>query len=330
MNIEVNSELSLEEQVKSILETTNLDFEIRKIKMFGLDNGCFVRSNDFGLKNSKTNEILSVVKAGYHVSQNEDIVRKVLSGMQDFGELKITQGGPINGGRKIVLQLAIFGESLVGGDTIKRYVTVLDSNDKSTGLSIGIGDKTMSCTNQFFHFYRSKSTKAKRFSLRHNSSLDEKMEEIPALITFALSESMRMMDLYREFQSTPCSKELAHDMVNHLIGIDNRMTAEELDEISTVKKNKMNKMYDNIYGEMDGHNSRLSETESLDYVPKGHNFWGMFSGITRYTSHELSVPRREFGREESQMIGGGSNMNHKALEFILDKSGIDFEFAYAE
>ena len=309
----------LDVQVKEIAKKTGLDFKIEKIPLFGLNGRKFVRTTDFGLLNCKTNEVLSTVKSGYHVSQNYDIIEKVVKGTQHFSNLEVETGGAINGGRKVVLQLSVKGSALIGNDVVKRYITILDSNDKSSGLSIGIGDKTMSCTNQFFHFYKNDL-----FRFRHSASLKEKMKEIPTLIEFALSESMRMMDLYKKFESTPCSRNLANEMVNHILGVDRTSAKEEREALSTVKLNKMNALYSNIYGEMDGVNERLGD--DVYYEAKGKNFWGLLSGVTRFTSHDLSVPKRDFGRSESQMIGGASKINHKALEFILEKSGIEFEF----
>jgi len=318
------TESGIESKVNEILKKTGLDFIIEKVPLFTTYNHQFIRTNEFGLLNSKSKEVLSTVKGGYHPSQNHDIVRKVVKGTEQFSNLEITHGGALNGGRKVVLQLAVSGSALIGNDIVKRYITILDSNDKSSSLSIGIGDETMSCTNQFFHFYKSKSHATNRFRFRHSKSIEDKMEEIPMLIEFALSESMRMMDLYREFQSTECSRNLAHELVNHLIGIDRTSPKEELEGLSAVKRNKMNSIYDNIFGEMDGNNSRLYDDSQ--YEAKGENFWGLLSGVTRYTSHNLSVPKRENGRMESQMTGGANTMNHKALEFILEKSGIEFEF----
>ena len=81
------------------------------------------------------------------------------------------------------MQLQIEGDSKVGDDIIKRYVTVIDSNDGSTGLSVGIGDFTMSCQNQFFRFYKEGNAK-----FRHTATLNEKIKSIPTLIETALND----------------------------------------------------------------------------------------------------------------------------------------------
>jgi hypothetical protein len=52
-----------------------------------------------------------------------------------------------------------------------------------------------------------------------------------------------------------------------------------------------------------------------EMAQKGNNVWGLHSGVTRYTTHELSAPKRENGRIESGLIGGAYKMNQKSLSF---------------
>ena len=105
-------------------------------------------------RNPKTGETINTVKASYHVTQNEEIVEQVVKGMENYGELSVSKAYSINGGRRVALQLGIEGQSTVNGDEIKKYVTIVDSNDGTSGLGVGIGNLTMSCQNQFYKFYK--------------------------------------------------------------------------------------------------------------------------------------------------------------------------------
>lgn len=292
-------------QVQAILEAHGLDFEIIKAPSEAiLPDGERIPSPYFNLINGKTKEIINSVKEGYHVSQNAEVVQVVLEGMRPFGDaLKVTKGGSLNGGRKVYLQLAIEGDSLVGNDRIKRYVTIIDSNDGSTSLSIGIGDLTMSCQNQFWKFY-----KAGESQFRHTASIVERIKEIPMLIETALNASLRQMDLYKAFASNDVSKELAHSMVKHVLGYDRELTSMDvLSKKSTRAINIMDKLYANIEREMND---------------KGQNLWGLHSGVTRFTTHESAAPNRDNGRIESGIMGTGYKMNVKSLEFAMSKSGL--------
>lgn len=290
--------MNTQEKVNQILTENGLDFVIEKAPLFALDrNGNQVPSEYFGLINTKTNEVINTVKEGYTVSQNAEVVELVMRGIEPFGnDVSVTKGGSLHGGRRVFLQLAINGDGKVGHDTIKKYITIIDSNDGSTGLSVGIGDLTMSCQNQFFKFYKSGQSK-----FRHTASLERRIKEIPFLIETALSESLKQIELYNRFASTEVSRDLANKMVKHLLGFDKVYTSvADLSEKSTRSINKMEDIYNAIEREMNS---------------KGNTLWGLHSGITFYTTHELSAPKRDNGKLEVLLQGNGYNLNQASLDF---------------
>lgn len=308
------STLTLEEQKQAILVNNGLNFSIEKLPMFAERSKIIttlsnegnvietaikesIPSEYYGLLNTKSGNIINTVKAGYTVTQNDEIIETVLRGMKGFGELSVQKAGSINDGRKVFIQLAIEGMSKVGNDSIKRYVTILDSNDGTSGLCIGIGDLTMSCQNQFFKFYKRGEAK-----FRHTATIADKVKTIPSLIQLALSESMQLIQLYNKFQSTPVSRELANKLVNEIFGFDRTSSVKELSEISTKSTNAMESLYRNI------------EDQTND---KNWNLWGLHSGVTRWTTFDKSAPQRENGRLESIMTGTNYNTNQKSFEFCI-------------
>ena len=291
-------------KVNEILVAHNLDFRIEKEQLLSTTGK---PTPFYGLFNDKTGECINSVKEGYTVSQNDEVVELVLNGMQGFGDLSVSKAGALNGGRKVFIQLGIEGMSLVGSERIKRYVTIIDSNDGSTGLSVGIGELVMSCQNQFFKFYKSGQSK-----LRHTTSLTQRIKEIPYLIEMALSESLKLTETYIEmqnynFKSNEVSRALADEMVRYILGFDRTMSIKTESELSTRSLNAMETLYSHIEKETN---------------QKGQNMFGLFSGVTSWTTHEKSAPRRENGREESMMTGTNYRTNEQGLEFALNKMGL--------
>lgn len=292
---------SITERTNEILTNHGLDFTIEKEALLGTSGR---PTPYFGLYNSKSGECINTTKEGYTVSQNSEVVELVLRGMENFGsELSISKAGSLNGGRKVFIQLAIEGIGKVANDTIKRFVTIIDSNDGSTSLSIGIGDLTMSCSNQFAKFYAKGDAK-----FRHTATIEHKLRSIPFLIETALAESLRQIELYNRFASTPVSRELAHQLVKAVLGYDREYTS--VSDLSSKSTRSINIM-DNLYNHID-----------KEIADKGLNMWGLHSGVTSFTTHEISVPKRDNARIESVLIGGGYNMNQKSLAFVARKSGI--------
>jgi hypothetical protein len=274
-------------QVNEILVAHNLDFTIDKWPLNGInDKGESLLSPYYGLYNSKTGNCINTVKEGYGVSQNAEIVEVVLRGMEKFGsKLKVAKAGSLHDGRRVYIQMEIIGEDKIGGfDEIKRYVTVIDSNDGSTGLSVGIGDQVMHCQNQFFKFYAKGKAK-----FRHTATIGEKIKQLPMLIHLALDESMKQVELYNKFVSTPLTQHLADKMVKSVLGYDRVFTSDE--DLAKLNK-RSNDMMDMLYANID---------EEIDAV--GENLWGLFNGVTRYTTHGMKGTKRDNGKIESLMVG---------------------------
>jgi hypothetical protein len=90
-------------------------------------------------------------------------------------------------------------------------------------------------------------------------------------------------------------------MVKHVLGFDREFTSmDELSSKSTRSINVMDKLYNHIDREI---------------ADKGENVWGLMSGITSYTTHEISVPNRDNSRIESILNGSAYKMNQLALGF---------------
>jgi len=296
---------TVDAKVKAILDQCGLDFRIHKIPMttiFGSNEDGSDKVLDtpyFALVNGANGGIINAVKKSYTISQNKDIVEMIVKGVERFGsKLTVVDGGTFKNGARVFLKLAIEGDAKVGNDTIKRYVTIIDSNDGSSSLMVGIGDFTMSCKNQFYSF-----DEASRGRFRHTKTIEGKIKSIPTMIEACLEQSMVMMNRYADFQSTACSKNMAHKMVNHLLGFDKAtMTKKEFAELSTRNENAMNSLYSNIENEMNS---------------KGDNVWGLHSGVTRWTTHDKSAPKRTNGRVESLMAGTNYKVNQASMEFAM-------------
>lgn len=299
--------MNYSKEVEDILSKFGLDFDILKYPLGATDEkGENLISPYYGLYNSKTRMCINSVKEGYTISQNGAIVDMVLRGAKKFGGLNVVKAGSINEGRKVYMQMEIEGISkLNDGDTIKRYVTIIDSNDGSTSLSVGIGDLTMSCTNQFFKFY-----KAGQAKFRHTSTIEEKIKKIPQLIEVALSASLKQVELYKQFQSTKVSKSLANDLVNAVLGHDRLSLERDQKVLPTRSLNMMDSLYNHI----------VKETNE-----KGVNLWGLHSGVTSWTTHDKKGPKRLNGHDESMIVGTGYKKNMASLQFLSKWSGIKLE-----
>lgn len=292
--------INTKERATEIVSAHGLDFNISKRALFDEQGNV---TGYYGLFNDKINKCIHTVKQGYHVSQNDEVVDMVLQGIAPFGSsLSVQKAGVLDEGRKVFIQLAIEGMSRVAGDIIKRYITVIDSNDGSTSLSVGIGDLTMSCQNQFWKFYKRGNR------MRHSASLEQKLKELPRMIELSLGQSLKQMELYNQLAEVSVTRELAHKMVNYVLGFDRTSGSIILDDKSKASIEKMNNLYKAI---------------EIEQAQKGMNMWGLHSGVTRFTTHDVTPKaKRENVKIESQLVGGIYQMNQKSLNFVTRESGI--------
>jgi hypothetical protein len=296
--------MNYNERVQEILSAHGLDFSIIKRPLISMEDGEQFITPYYGLFNSASGECINTVKEGYTVSQNSEVVEMILKGIEGYSDkLTVSKAGSLNGGRRVFMQLAIEGDSKVGDDLIKRYVTIIDSNDGSTGLSVGIGDFTMSCSNQFFRFYKEGDAK-----FRHTETLTKKIQTIPSLIQTALEQSMKQIKVYSKFQSTKVSRDLADQMVKYILGYDRVITSvEEQSKLTSRSLGIMDDLYSHINKEM---------------KQKGENLWGLHSGVTSWTTHSKPGPKRTNGHIESMLVGAGYKKNQESLTFATKYAGI--------
>lgn len=283
-------------EVKKILQANDLDFKIIKLPLVAPYGAVNLKTDLFGLYNTKIRKVISTCKAGYHISQNEDILSLVLEGIRGFGELSVEKAWSINEGKRTLIQLRVEGMSRVGSETIVRYITVVDSNDGSTSLGVGVGELVLSCQNQFYKFYKSTQSK-----MRHTASLEERVKELPELIRLALQESMRLTETYKSFQKTKASEELVHNFVKEVYGINKLASLAEQDKTNAKKLNNMNLLYEHIEKEM---------------AQKGDNLFGLFSGLTSFNTHKPQKFKREEGKINALTHGENYRMNQIGLEFL--------------
>ena len=152
-------------------------------------------------------------------------------------------------------------------------------------------NKVLFCENQFAWM------SSNAFSgYRHTKSIQEKVEQLPSIINFTDQEE-RIADL-QEFNTQNANTDLMNDLVDYLTNTDKLA-----EEIHTRTKNIRNDLESCI----------VSEVNRI-----GSNKWGIFNGVTRYTTHQKSSPKREYGKQESILLGSCRTMNEKAFNFLKE------------
>lgn len=283
--------------INDILEETGLDYKVIKTKLYISDNHeRWVPTGYYGTHKEGSTDIMGVVSKTYTITQNDEIIESLMK-VCEKANLKLVKGGALNEGRKVYTMLEIPSTATIGSDTIKRYIYMINSHDGSTGLAIGLSNKVMSCSNEFYRLYNSSSLR-----MKHTESVKSKIELLPAELNAMYQEEQNFYSILKKFKETPITDEHIKSLESKLLKINTQDT--ELED-------KLSKRQFNIYRALD--DGILKEVGE-----KGKNAWGLFNGVTYFTTHHKSVPKRDNGRIESLMSGSAYLMSNKAFKIIRD------------
>jgi phage/plasmid-like protein (TIGR03299 family) len=223
-----------------------------------------------------TEVVLGIHGKNYDPYQNHELM-ELLHQIGGQTGLEVHTGGSFKGGAKIWFQLKSDNLSL-NGDTIEGYLSGFNSFDGSSSLGLGNSTETVSCENVWWAAYREVKTK-----LRHSASMRPKIEEMLANIDIVLQEEQK---LFREITmlSETAMNHTQLDLATRLLF--NLSQEEYLDEseLSTRKKNQLFDFRTDLRTEV---------------AHKGDNLWGLFSGVTRYTTHTM----KSTDNSEGKMFG---------------------------
>jgi hypothetical protein len=84
-----------------------------------------------------------------------------------------------------------------------------------------------------------------------------------------------------------------------LFNIGKEVNLKDDESVSTVTQNKISRFYVDLNGELQG---------------KGDNLWGLFSGVTKYTTHSMSKE----DNTEKKMFGVYGNRERKIFNDLVE------------
>tara|TARA_R110000824_G_scaffold14378_13_gene61251 strand:+ start:7021 stop:7893 length:873 start_codon:yes stop_codon:yes gene_type:complete len=283
---------------REILEQNGLNWNVVKeplfytgeqINTFGVMGVMQKSTSYYGIVREDTGEVFTTCKEGYTPTQNETII-DTMQEIAGENDLEIIKAIPINEGRKIVIQMQRPDNTFsIGKEHTKQFIYAINGHDGSSSLKFGFMNEVLFCQNQFAWMSNSALS-----GYRHTESIQDKVKQLPSIINFADQEE-KIFDL-QQFSMHNATADLINDLVDYLT-----ITDKLAEKMHTRTKNIRNDLESCIVSEV----NRIGSTK-----------WGLFNGVTRYTTHQKSSPKREYGKQESILIGSSSKMNEKAFNFL--------------
>lgn len=262
-----------------ILENTGLDWTVRSSKVV---TECGYPTDKIAMVRNDNNKVLGVHSSGYVPYQNGQLAELLLR-VSSLTGLDIHTGGEFGEGKKVFIQLKS-NDLKLGRDKIEGFVTGINSFDGSTSLAFGNSNLTISCQNTFFAAMRNLD------KVRHTKNMTNRVDEICKGIDLLVEAEKIMFNDIKQMSETPLKpnfNKLRDNVSKRLFDIDMDISLKNYnnsEELSSTKKNKLSRFYIDLNGEIQ---------------EKGENLWGLFSGVTKYTTHSLS----KNDNSENKMFG---------------------------
>ena len=251
-------------RVVDILNKANLNWNVKTEKVT-TESGITLDGYS-ALVREDTNVPLSVRSESYYPYQNYDLV-ELLDRVSGLTGLSIHKGGFFGEGQKVFIQLKS-NNLRIGNDRVEGYLTGINSFDGTTSLAFGPSNITISCQNKFFAAFREMQSK-----VRHTKNMVVKIDEICKRLEGILDEEKIVFDNILKLSETRFDDIIKDKVTRELFGINKDVDLKDMEAISGVTRNKLSRFYVDLNGELQG---------------KGDNLWGLFSGITKYTTHSLT------------------------------------------
>jgi phage/plasmid-like protein (TIGR03299 family) len=269
--------------------TDNLDWKVRQ-EPVKTESGIIIPGHS-AIVREDTNTPLSIMASSYQPYQNHEMI-ELLERVSNQTGMEIKNSGSFGEGEKVFIQLKS-SDLKLGNDKVEGYLTGVNSFDGSTSLAFGPSNVTISCTNSFYAAFRGLNTK-----VRHTKNMVVKIDEICRSLQNVLVEEKQIFDNIVKLSETRIGDKNVDEVLRKLFNIGKEVNLKDSEAVSTVTQNKISRFYVDLNGELQG---------------KGDNLWGLFSGVTKFTTHSLS----KYDNTEKKMFGIYGNREREIFEDLV-------------
>jgi phage/plasmid-like protein (TIGR03299 family) len=277
-------------RIQDVLNQTNLNWTVRE-ESLTTQSGIIIPKQK-AIVRDDTNEVLSIHGEGYYPYQNHQLIELLDKVSQQSG-LPIHRGGMFGNGEKVFIQLKS-NDMKLGNDRIEGYITGINSFDGTTSLAFGPSNITISCQNTFFGAFRSMDTK-----VRHTKNMVMRVEDICRGLERVIDEESKMFEEIKMLSETRMTKQNEDWVTRVLFNIEREIDMNDEKQVSSVTRNKLTRFYVDLNGEL---------------KEKGDSMWGLFSGVTKYTTHSMN----KGDNSENKMFGTYGNRERHIFKQLVE------------
>jgi hypothetical protein len=259
---------SLRLKIIEHLKNIDLNWTARTEKIKTSQTG-IVLPNKLAVIRNDNNKIIGIQPQTYEIFQNHEMLETVYHISQN---IKYETGGMFDGGAKTYFQFKTDDLKLINSngkiDTVKGYLTIINSFDDAKALAIGETNVTISCMNTFTHAYEDLE-----YKIAHNKNMRKKLAIVIKEIDIAINQEKQTFSTIKKMSETPIQEipNIMNSLMKSMLGIKSK-------ENLIVNNLTINDLYKYKI---------IMDNIEHEFKEKGETLWGLFSGITRYTTHNM-------------------------------------------
>lgn len=253
----VGTDIRDSNSVKEALQISGLDYEVVKAPIY-LSNGHRIK-DQFATKKKGTDEVFGIVGKDYTIVQNEEAFSFV-DGIISEG-LTFVKAGETSYMNYIITSLP---EQYILDDKFKPYIIFQNSHAGATTLKAAICPLRIICQNQFTMAFRNSENK---ISIRHSSSIHEKMDEAQHILQFNAEYMDSFNKMANEMAANKIGDEKALDIIDKYFLVDDNASTRKVNSNEEKKAILLN-----AYNAEDNQNFRGTQ-------------WGLVNAFSDYITH---------------------------------------------
>jgi phage/plasmid-like protein (TIGR03299 family) len=254
----------------SMRDDLNWNVSKRQICVIGADGNFQPVEGKMATVREDNDKVLGIVGDDYEVVANSDL-KKLIQPLVDEEVLSISNMGYLNGGKKVFIQAQIAKDYQVVGEDYRGMITLLNSHDGTTTVSLGTTMVRVICSNTFNSVMKKLTEK-----YRHSEGVTERLLSTTAIVEY-IDGAMRKYSEYVEtLASAPCSAAQFKQAVESIYqkpveGMRDNFVAQLNHLFYNGKGNEGKTMYDalNSVTEWNDHYSRKSKDARMNYSQFG-------------------------------------------------------------
>lgn len=228
-----------QDMVDSFMQSKNLDFDVVMVPTYAQvpitkDNGVgeteFKPLNAFAPMRTDTNTFLSSggMSKDFVPIQNRDAF-KIITQLSGVADIELKSAGEWNGGAGVFAQVSLGTDMVIGKnygdigqehqrtDTVRKYLSIVNSHDGSRALTILITPYRFFCMNQIARAVNTAKKNENTFiSIRHNASAEERIHELIRTVHIADEAFQYSEEVYNKMTQLKINEEYAKEVMNRL------------------------------------------------------------------------------------------------------------------